>query len=117
MVSFNDAELRAIVQKAIFDGLTHEKRDELLIKAIGSLTIPDPNGYGAVKQSQLERIFESAAGRVAEELMLEMLQQPEWKERIRAVLVDAFDRATADASRENLVSKLSRAMAAALGER
>lgn len=114
-ISFNDQEMRTLVSKAIFDAMTEEKRTELLMKAIESLTLPEGDSYYGKKMPVLERVFKESATAVASEIIKELLQQPEWKAKIRELIVDSFERATDGPGREKLANQLGDAMAKALG--
>lgn len=74
-IQVDDAAMHMLVSKAILEGLTVEKRDELLLTSIKQLMVM-PKGQYAEKVTPLQRIFEDEAQKVARMLIREELDKP-----------------------------------------
>jgi hypothetical protein len=88
----DDATLNALATKAILESLTPEMKTELLARAVSHLfEIPEPerNHYGARDtRTRFQRSFDDALEYAQRHVVGQLLQSPEYSEKIRA-LIDA----------------------------
>lgn len=109
----DEAMVRDALQEALLTCLKPAERDKLVGEAVrelvkGSWTAP----------SELERIFRRAAESVALDLAKAEFSKPENVERIRAIVVDAWEKATQGDGREKIVARAAEAITRGLfGER
>lgn len=108
-INLNTEAMQKLVEKAIFDGLTPEAREELLKSAIKSLldTPINPSSYGP-KVSILVGIFQDAAQRVARDVVTEKLgKDPEFTKNLQDLFADVSKKLFDLPLREKLVEKIS----------
>lgn len=107
MNPLNDADMRAIVQKAILDNMTPELREKLLVDALRSLMNVGQNQYD--KRTLLEKAFAEAAYMVAREaLETEMREGGKLREQVQTVVGKVLERALSDD--EDLIGELTKAV-------
>lgn len=74
--------MQAIVQKAIFEGISAEQRELLVQQAIEYLVAPPTNGYGQRGTSPLESAFQNAVAIAANQIVRELVKESEFTARI-----------------------------------
>ncbi len=87
-----DEHLKGLVVKTIFEGLTPEKRDELITTAVANLLSPSEYDRG---KSKVQEIFAQAVYGVARDIAKEHLQTQEVKDRIKELVELATNKALA----------------------
>ncbi len=113
-MNIDDASLKTIVAKAIFDGITPEQRQELMTKAIGQLlTTPQVDRYGGPKQpTPLQSLFEYEVQNMAREAIRERFKtDPEVHTLISGIVTKAI---AAMAQDDNIGVEIGNAIAKAL---
>lgn len=110
-VKIDDAAMKELVAKAVFDKITPEQRDELLQSAIVTL-ITERKRYphDTKKSTPLGELFERAVQSIADELIKEDLKQDaKFKEQLVKLYHDAWDRIfdTDSEVREKIIDRLS----------
>jgi hypothetical protein len=75
-IKVDDNVMMSLVSKAILDGLTTEKRDELIQGALKTLLVEPPTDRYGSKASPLRQIFEEQAQVIARKLIREELDKP-----------------------------------------
>jgi len=119
-VRVDAAAMQDIVTKAIFDGLTEEKRAELVQGAIRSLLLAPAKtqSYGRDPRSPMQEAFENAASIVAQQIARERLTADEtFKAGVESMFKDVAAKLFADDVREKIVDKIADAVVTGLGER
>lgn len=89
-VKLNDDAMTQIIQKAIIDSLTPERREEMLSAAVKSiLSVPvNPGSYGE-KRSILQAAFDNAVQQVAYDYVrTELSGQTEFREKVKKLFED-----------------------------
>ena len=94
----------ALVAKALSESLPQEMRDRLFLEAVQNV-IKKPEGYSmhGPKESSLENAFRHAVEHSVMKLVGELIAQPEYQAKLRAVVVEAFDRVMVGENRPLLV--------------
>lgn len=116
-INLNDADLKAVIAKAIIDQLTPERREALISEAIKQLLNASGDRYD--HRSKLQQAFDVAVQEVARKTAQDLLTgNTVMTERIRTLMVSAFERVVSGEAGEKLVDKMANAMRQALtGER
>lgn len=98
-MKLDDAELKQIMVKAIFDHLTPEKREQLIKDGIESiLSSKRPNSYDG--KTVFEEAFINAVHVVAREVAIEELKKPEMHAKLRELIVGGVEKAIDPADAE-----------------
>lgn len=106
-IKLSDAALHTIVSKAILEGMGQEQRDLLVQNAIESLfKEANPSNYSD-KRTHLEVAYQRAINYTAEKIALEVLERPEFRARVEAVVVEAVNRQFEGDGRESLVQRMA----------
>jgi hypothetical protein len=121
-VKLDDEGMKVLLTKAILDSISEEKRDELIKSSIRGMFEPvvtrRPGSFGTdTSPSWIETQLQYAAQAVARQILDSEMSKPENQERIRAVVVEAFDRlfsAPGAERRKALVEKLSESISRTL---
>jgi hypothetical protein len=99
-LSINPEAAKEIVQKAIFDSLSQDARNELVGQAITALTLrPKKDRYaysGPEPRSPLEEAFDRAVVTIANQVVREYLEDEEIKKAIQAQILAALDKIIQD---------------------
>ena len=112
-IGFNDEQMRAIVTKAIVEGMGEEQKAIIIQKAIESLMGPsNTDPYAKDKRSKLEVAFDNAANFALNQLAREGFQKPENIARMRALLLVVIDKIFAGEHAQTV----SDAIATAIGD-
>lgn len=94
-IQLDDAQLSAVISKAVLDAMSGENRDTLIRTAVTEiLTRKVSDRYGA--RTQMEEAFASACSKVAERIALEEMNKTENLAKVRAVVVAGVDKALGD---------------------
>ena len=106
----DDEAMQTLVVKAIMDGMTKERRDELIAGSIKALLEKpknnDRNYYGD-KTSALQTAFNRAVEQVALEHARKVVEEdPVFQEKIKGVFADVAEHLFRAESREGLVSAI-----------
>lgn len=110
----DDENMKALIAKAIMDTLTVERREELLKASIVKL-LETKRGNTYDGRSELQIAFDYAVVSVAQQVAFkELAEDGGLKEKVRALMVDAWDRMAGGESREKLVQKVAEGMERAL---
>lgn len=112
-IDLGDEQFRALTHKALFDAMSQETRDELVRSAIQTVISGEggPKHGGYVRLSPLQEIFDKTVSKIAEEIALEMIESnPEYKEKIRSVVVEGFDAIFSGENRAKTVERVSQAV-------
>lgn len=108
--------MEALVHKAIFDSMTPEKRDELLMQSIRKLTEISKDGYS--KTSPMTDAFQNAARRIAEEMVKTELETNEkYQQHIKKLFFDVVDKLFASEFREKLIDNICNSVISGLNNR
>lgn len=111
-LNFNDEQMRAIVSKAIIDGLGDEQKQLLIAKAIeGMLGPANPNDYHD-KRTKLEVAFDQAVSQMLAQIAREELERPEYQRKLRALFVEVAEKFFAGAG-SGVATKLATALSTA----
>jgi len=90
-MQITDEAMRAIVAKAIFDNMSTEMKEGLLIKAVANLIEPQKNSYGQPLPSHLQQQFTHATAVMSANIVQEMFAaDPAIKERLAKVVSEAL---------------------------
>ena len=112
-MQIDDAAMKTLVAKAIFDGITPAQREQLLSDAIQKLlTEEKENGYGGkTKPSPLSNLFEYEVQNLAREAVRERFQNdPNLKSMLGDVITKAI---AAMANDSNLATEIGNCIATA----
>ncbi len=87
--------MQAIVAKALFDGLTPEAKDAMVVKALKEslAAVPEDGrgGYNADRRSRFQREFDSAVSSVTRDVVSEAIKgNAEVRSAIEAMISEAF---------------------------
>jgi phage tail tape-measure protein len=92
-MNITDEAMRTIVAKGIFDSMTAEMKEDLLLKAVQNIIEPQPaiNSYGDKRPSALQQSFNFATAQMASKIVGEMFEaDPTIKERIAVLVTEAI---------------------------
>ncbi len=90
----DDATLKNVTAKLLFESLTTEDREKLLVTALTSLMEPQPRTqFGGTTKSKLQEKFEDAAEIAAGRLLMEYFETPEVRERVKTFVIVAAEKA------------------------
>lgn len=111
-IRFDTEAMQALVAKAIFDGMTEDRRGELITGAIKSLLETprgnDRNYYGEKKapiQTAFNRAVEEVALKHAKELLA---NDPDFNARLKALFADVANRLFAEGPpRDDLIESIT----------
>ena len=86
-----DATLRTVTARILFESMTPEDRDKLLTSAISAVLTVDENRdiYSKDRRTRFQRIFDDAVAHQASELVREHLKTPEIIDALRQTLAAA----------------------------
>lgn len=114
-------QMKAVVAKALFDGLTDEAKEAMIVNAVKEgLEKPDPSqssSYRTDNRSKFQRAFDDALLQVARSEISETLKSdPRVKEVIQAMVQDAFAKLMDRSSDEwgTLTTKIADALETAI---
>jgi hypothetical protein len=116
-LSFNEEQMRALVTKAIVDGLGDEQKTLLISRAIEGLMEPakrDQWGQVSDKRSKLEVAFDTAASAAMLQVAREELNKPENVEQLRKLVESSVARLFSVEHVEQVTSRLAFALRDAL---
>lgn len=97
-MSVSDDATKALVLDAMMKSLDQAKRDELIRRALEALVTPQ-HVHGSRRNSALEDAFQYAINGMAREIVREMLEQDDVKQRVREIVAKAFEKFTTDGDR------------------
>ena len=103
----DESMVREALQVALLKVLEPAKRDELVGEAVRRLL-----EGGWQTPSDMQRIFRSAAENVAREIARAELDKPENRERIRSLVVEAWEKALTGDKKDALVDRIAEKIAA-----
>lgn len=114
-------QMKAVVAKALFDGLTDEAKESMIVNAVKEgLEKPEPNQSGSYRsdtRSKFQKAFDDALLQIARSEISETLKNnPKVKEAIQALVQDAFSKFMDRSSDEwgALTSKIADALETAI---
>lgn len=114
-VRIDDSAMQLLVQKAVLDSLTPEKREALITEAIKQLLTRTNDRYDS--RSSLQKAFDQAVFVVAGEIAREELgKDAAIRATIKKLMTDAFERMSTGEAYETLVEKVRDAMVSALSK-
>ena len=102
----DDATLKSVTAKFLFDSLTPEDREKLLTAALASLMEPQRGQFGGTTKSRLQEKFNDVAEIAVTQLLKEYFATPEVNERVRSFAIAAAEKAFS----EEFVQKLTKRM-------
>ncbi len=102
-IELKPEDVQKALQEVLIQQLQPEARDRLVSTAIAKLLEGNWN-----TPSELQRTMNYAVQRVAGELIGAELEKPENRERIRALVAEAWEKAFADDKREALVEQITK---------
>ena len=110
--------MQALVAKAIFDGMTEEKRSELITSAIKSL-LDTPKGtdrnYYGERKSPIQTAFDRAVEQVAMKHAQDFLtNDPDFNGRLKSLFADVANNLFSEGARDGLIESLSGLIRSAL---
>jgi hypothetical protein len=111
-ISTNDA-LKALVLTSMMQVLDAKTKETMIRTALETLvTPPKSNTYGYTPKSPLQDAFDCSLNAMAREVVKEMLETMEAKQRVRDVCARAFEKMVVEGDRlaEAMASALSSAM-------
>lgn len=114
-VKLDTAGMQMLVEKAIFDGLTPEKREDLLRGAIQALMArTSSSSYNS--PTVLQQTFNDAARRVAEKIATDHLEtDPEFQTNVKKLFADVAEKLfTGGESYEKLTEMMAQTIRSAL---
>jgi uncharacterized protein (UPF0335 family) len=89
MIQFNEEQMRAVVTKAIVEGLGEEQKTLVIQQAIESLMKPaKSSGYPVDNRSVLQVAFDNAVGFALDRVARAELEKPEYVEKMRKLFQD-----------------------------
>lgn len=110
-LKLDSEQLKQVIQAAILSQLTPEKREAIIGQAVKDLLVPVEVYRGAGYQTPIEAAFKRAVGEVAREVATEMVtQNEEIRGKIRALIVEATERAMAPEKREAQMDRIASAI-------
>jgi hypothetical protein len=113
-LKFDEGQMRAIVTKAILEGIETQQRDLIIQKALEHLLSPaNPNSYND-KRSKLEEAFETAVRGAMAKIATEELAKPENTERIRTLFAGVVEKAFSEEGQVFMRDKMVEALAGAM---
>lgn len=113
-ITLDNENVRALAANAIMGALDQVSRDTLIQSAIKSLLEPTTSSYGVKGPSNLEQAFRFSLGDVAKQITTQMLQEPETKAQVEAVVRTAVLKVLSSA---DFTDRLSKALASAFFSR
>lgn len=118
-VGVSEEVFQLALQKALVDALGEDAKARLITDAVKYLTTAEENSYGRTKPpSPLLQAFRQEAEKVAREVVREEMEKTGMRERVRDLMLDAYERMLAPGGRrEKLVDRLAEAFAHAMTER
>jgi 7-cyano-7-deazaguanine synthase in queuosine biosynthesis len=88
----DDATLKTVTARILFESMTPEDREKLLTTAISTmLNEPDGNNYHD-RRTRLQRAFDNALALQATDLVRDYLKTPEVHARLRDVIAQATNK-------------------------
>lgn len=106
-IEFDKTTMDTLVQKAIFDSLTEEKRNELLVGAIRKITEPVGGAFNGGR-SVLTEVFQSAARNVAESIVSKKLEESEqFKAEVESLYLAVVKKLFDQDIRDKLVEQIT----------
>lgn len=113
-LNIDDENMKALIAKAIMDTLTVDAREKLIGEAIKNL-LTSKRGNSYDSRSELQVAFDSAVVSVAQQVAFQELTKDDaLKDKVRALMVDAWERMAGGEKREILVGKIAEGMERAL---
>src|SRR5580765_2164836 len=113
-MNIDDEAMRSVVAKAILDNITPETKEKLITNAIKSL-LEKPSGSGYNAPSTIQDSFNRAVAQVAGTVATDMLKDDAaLKEKIKTLMLDAWEKLTAGDKYAGLVQKISYSMEKAI---
>lgn len=110
----DDAQIQQMVERALFEHLTPERRDELCKIAIKQLCTSGDRGLVRTP-SELQSIFNRAVQTVAYEVCREEFDKEENRAKIRGLFVEALDSVVEKGdARDKLVEQIAGKLADAM---
>lgn len=110
-IKLSEEMMRELVGEALLKAITEEQRTVLVQGAIRELLSPKRDGYSGRSSTPLQDAFNRAIYDVAHKLVAEKLTaDPEVQAKVGALVSEAFVRAFEADRREDLVSKIARAI-------
>lgn len=102
----DDATMKTIAAKLIFESLTAEDREKMLTSAIEKTLTPQNNGYGRDNRSDLQRAFDHQVALQAEKLVHDHLLSTEVQARLKVFAVEATEKLLGADFVERLAKKM-----------
>lgn len=103
----DQATLQAATTKLLLDSMSAEDKEKLLTTALSNVLTPvRSGGYPYNESSPLQDAFKNAAAVCAGKLVQEYFQTPEVQARVRALVVEAAEKAFAGDFITRLSSKM-----------
>lgn len=112
-VKLDDNTLKDIIAKSIIDSLTSEKREALIAEALKAL-LGEKAGDRYDSPTRIQRAFSDAAQGVALDIAKQVLAEPEQRDRIRKLVVDAVDKALDVSTYDSITDTIGSAVRKAL---
>lgn len=109
-VKIDEEHMRALMTKAVLEGLGQDQRDLIFQKAVESLfQRARPNDYYD-KRTKLEVAFDQAASGLMLSIATEELRKPEHTDRLRSIFDEAIAKVFESEGRKKLVETIANAM-------
>ncbi len=102
----DEATMKSVTAKLLFESLTAEDREKLLTGALASIIEPQRGQYGVSQKSKLQDMFDNTAGVCANQIVVEHFKKPEVRERIEALVVQGVEQAFSGEFVERLTGRL-----------
>lgn len=109
-IKLSDEQTREIIKEALLAKIDDRMAAELVRDAVSDLV--RTKHYGS--PTELQQQFRAAANEVARQMIREEFDKPETRDKIRALIVDAWEHLLEKDNRDKLVEQMSSGLARAL---